>query len=142
MYVLVPKKLMFLIFWMTNYIFHSNYKAMFESCMHRIYAFFMHPFIFIPLGMYLSWMAALHLFFPTLFIVGFIVGPCQDVGIAPRHQWAYFCTAVVGGICFLIGKIRPPFFTTPWFTIPFFLLMGFYLSWMLGDSEEEKEARD
>lgn len=141
MHVLVPKKLMFLIFWMTNYnSLALLLKAMFETCMRRwIVPFFMHPLVFVSLGTYLSWMAAIHFFFPALFVVGFIAGPCQDVGIAPRHQWAYFCTAVVGGILFLISKIRPPFFTTPWFTIPFFFLMGLYLSCMLSNSEERRE---
>ena len=145
MHVLVTttrKKLMFLMFWMTNYNYHSKSKAMFESCMCYVSAFFMHPFIFIPLGTCLAWLVALKCCFLCLFVVGFIVGPCQDVGIAPRHQWAYFCTAAVGGICFLISKIRPPVFTTPWFTIPFFLVMGLYLSWMLSDSEEEEGRED
>ena len=141
MHVLVPKKLMFLIFWMTNYnsiALALSLKAMFETFMRRwIVPFFMHPLVFVSLGTFLSWMVAIHLFSPALFVVGFIVGPCQELGIEPRHQWAYFCTAAVGGICFLISKIRPPFFTTAWFTIPFFFMLGVYLSCMLGKKEEE-----
>lgn len=131
---------------MTNYNYHSltkNSKAMFEYYMRKwIVPFFMHPLVFVSLGTYLSWMAALYLFFPTLFVVGFIVGPCQDVGIEPRHQWAYFYTFVVGAILFLISRARPLFFTTPWFTIPFFFLLGMHLSCMLSDSEERREKED
>jgi hypothetical protein len=99
----------------------------------------MHPLVFVSLGTFLSWMVAIHLFSSALFVVGFIVGPCQELGIEPRHQWAYFCTFVVGAILFLISRARPLFLTTPWFTIPFFFLMGLYLSCMLGKKEEEED---
>lgn len=97
------------------------------------------PLVFIPFLTWLMWVAAIHCFFPCMFIAGFVIGPCQDLGISHRHQLAYFCTAMFGCICFIISRARPLFFTTFWFTIPFFFLMGFYLSWMLCEEEKKEE---
>jgi hypothetical protein len=113
---------------------------MFNTLLYWLIAVLQNPFIFIPGVTYLMWMAAVHYVFPCMFIAGFLVGPCHELGFSNHHNRAYLCTGVVGGVCFLISRARPHIFTTLWFTLPFFFLMGFYLSWML--SEEERKDRE